>query len=80
MLLFSIVPLDANIDARIDAIQKAPLEERFRLMNQFKEEISHMNEEARIHAITKLKSITHSEHGQKAIKELKDHTKRTYAE
>ena len=77
LLLFFIVPLDANMDARIDAIQKAPIEERFRLMNQFKQEISQMNEEARINAITKLKSITHSEHTQKAIKELKQHAKST---
>jgi hypothetical protein len=66
------------MDARIDAIQKAPIEERFILMNQFKQEISRMNETARIDAITKLKSITRSEHSEKAIKELKHRVRRTY--
>lgn len=66
------------MDARIDAIQKAPVEERFMLMNQFKQDIAHMNEAARIDAITKLKSITQSEHGQKAIKELKHRARQTY--
>ena len=66
------------MDARIDAIQKAPIEERFILMNQFKQEISHMNEAARIDAITKLKSITKSEHSQRAIKELKHRVRQTY--
>jgi hypothetical protein len=66
------------MDARIDAIQEAPIEERFRLMNQFKQEISNMNETARIDAITKLKSITQSEHSQKAIKELQHRVRRTY--
>ena len=58
--------------------QKAPIEERFMLMNQFKQEISHMNEDARIDAITKLKSITRSEHSEKAIKELKHRVKQTF--
>lgn len=66
------------MDARIDAIQKAPVEERFMLMNQFKQEISHMNEAARIDAISKLKSITQSEHSQKAINELKHRVRRSY--
>ena len=66
------------MDARIDAIQKAPIEERFMLMNQFKQEISNMNETARIDAITKLKSITRSEHSEKAIKELKHRVRQTY--
>jgi len=74
----SIGSLYANIDARIDAIQKAPIEERFILMNQFKQEISHMNEAARIDAITKLKSITQSEHSQKAINELKHRVRQSY--
>lgn len=76
--MFFIVPLYADMDARIDAIQKAPVQERFMLMNQFKQDIAHMNEAARIDAITKLKSITRSEHSQKAIKELKDHERQTY--
>jgi len=72
------IPLYASVDSRIEAIQKAPVEERFRLMNLFKREVSQMNENARIDAITKLKSVTRSEHSQKAIKELRHRTRQTY--
>ena len=70
MLLFSFAALYANIDERIEAIQKAPVEERFMLMNAFKKDIIHMQEEERIDAITKLRSITQSRHSERAIKEL----------
>jgi hypothetical protein len=72
------IPLYASIDSRIEAIQNAPVEERFRLMNLFKREVSQMNENARIDAITKLKSVTRSENSQKAIKELRHRTRQTY--
>ncbi len=71
MLLFLAVPLFANIDARIDAIQNASVEERFKLMNAFKKEVIHMKEEERIDAIRKLKSITRSQHSERALKELR---------
>ena len=73
-LLF-IVPLHANIDARIEAIQNASVEERFILMNAFKKEVVHMQEEERIDAITKLKSITQSQHSNRALKELQKHAR-----
>ena len=77
MLLFLIVPLYASIDARIEAIQNAPVEERFMLMNAFKKEVIHMQEEERIDAITKLKSITRSQHSNRALNEMKRHTRPT---
>ena len=73
MLLLSSIPLYANIDVHIDAIQNAPVEERFMLMNAFKKEVLHMQETERLEAITKLKSITQSRHSDRAIKELKKH-------
>ena len=76
--MFLIVPLYANIDARIEAIQNAPVEERFMLMNAFKKEVLHMQEEERIDAITKLKSITQSQHSGRAIKELQKYAKPRY--
>lgn len=72
-----IVPLYANIDARIEAIQNASVEERFKLMNAFKKEVVHMKEEERIDAITKLKSITRSQHSSRALSELKKHARPT---
>jgi hypothetical protein len=75
LLLLSIIPLCANIDARIEAIQNAPVEERYILMNAFKKEVVHMQETERIDAITKLRSITQSRHSDRAIKELQRHTK-----
>lgn len=77
LLLFLIVPLYANIDARIEAIQNASVEERFKLMNAFKKEVVHMKEEERIDAITKLKSITQSQHSNRALSELKEHARPT---
>lgn len=75
---FLTLPLCANIDAQIEAIQKAPIEERFKLMNAFKKEVVHMQEEERISAIHKLKSVTRSKHTNRALKELRDHSRPTY--
>lgn len=72
------VSLHADIDARIEAIQHAPVEERFILMNALKKEMIHMQEAERIDAISKLKSITQSNHGDRAIKELQKYTKPKY--
>lgn len=76
--MLSFVSLHANIDAQIEAIRNAPVEERFMLMNAFKKEIVHMQEKERIDAITKLRSITQSSHSDRAIKELQKHTKPKY--
>ncbi|MDM5271982.1 hypothetical protein PGH07_07310 [Sulfurovum sp. zt1-1] len=69
--LFSTTTLNANIDDKIEAIQKAPLHERFKLMNAFKKEILHMRDQERMTAISKLKSITNSQHSHQVIKEIK---------
>jgi len=75
-ILFLNLPLIANnIDTQIEAIQKAPIEERFKLMNSFKKEIVQMREEERIQAMSKLQSITQSKHADKAFKELRTRTR-----
>ncbi len=72
LILYSIVVLSANtIDAQIEAIRKAPVAKRFELMNAFKRQLVRMQEEERIKAIHKLKNITRSKHGNRAIKEIK---------
>ena len=78
LLWCSFLPLNGNIDAQIEAIQNAPVEERFILMNAFKKEVIHMQEAERIEAITKLRSITQSRHSDRAIKELQDHARPRY--
>ena len=65
--------LHADIDAQIEAIRHAPVAERFKLMNAFKQEIVQMKEEERIHAITQLKGITKSKYANRAINEIKNH-------
>lgn len=75
IFIFLYFPLFANIDAQIEAIQKAPVEERFKLMNAFKQEIVQMQEKERIDAMSKLQSITRSKHANKAFKELRGHHK-----
>jgi hypothetical protein len=76
-LSISIIPLflEADIDTQIEAIRNAPLTERFKLMNAFKQEIIDMKEEERIQAITQLKSITESKYGDRALHEIKTHIK-----
>lgn len=71
------MPLYANIDTRIEAIQNASIEERFKLMNAFKKEMVQMKEKERMDAITKLKSITRSQHSNRAFKELQKHARPT---
>ncbi|MEA2049051.1 MAG: hypothetical protein U9O64_11480 [Campylobacterota bacterium] len=78
LLWFLTLSLCANIDAQIEAIQKAPIGERFKLMNAFKKEVIQMQEEERISAIHKLKSITRSQHSNRALKELRNHSRPTY--
>lgn len=75
LLLLMSIPMYANIDARIDEIKKAPIEERFKLMNAFKKDVIKMQNQERINAITKLKEITNSPHSKKVLSELHSHTK-----
>ena len=73
ILLCTASIVHADIDAQIDVIKNASIEERFKLMNAFKQEIIQMKEEERIHAITQLKGITKSKHGDRALKEIRKH-------
>jgi len=75
ILVLFLLPLWGNIDAQIEAIQRAPVTERFKLMNAFKKEIVQMKETERIQAMTKLQSITQSKHADKAFKELRSRTR-----
>jgi len=69
--------LYANIDAQIEAIQHASVEERFKLMNAFKETLIQMKEEERIKAMTKLSTKSNNKHAKKALEELKQHANKT---
>jgi len=68
--------LHADIDAQIDAIKNASIEERFKLMNAFKRDLIKMKEEERIKAITKLSEKSDKAHAKKALDELKQNAKR----
>ena len=59
-LLILLIPLVlwGDIDAQIEAIQQAPIQERYKLMNAFKNKIIKMREEERLQALKKLQSKT----------------------
>jgi len=71
LLLLLQHPLYADIDAKIKAIQNAPVHERFKLMNEFKREMAKMQEKERIEAISKLTSKSNNKQVKKVLKELK---------
>jgi len=50
--------IHASIDDEIEAIQKAPVEQRFELMNALKRKITKMKEEERMNTINKLQEAT----------------------
>lgn len=60
ILTFSVAD-DISIDAEIEAIKNAPLQERVRLMNQFKQKLSQLNQEERSEAIEKLQIKTQTQ-------------------
>ena len=70
LLILLSLSLFANIDTEIEAIQKAPVEERFKLMNAFKRKMVQMQEQERMKAIRKLRFITKSKHSSKILKVL----------
>ncbi len=47
---------DATIDAQITRIQKAPAQERVKLMNEFKQQLMTMNQEQRQEAVAKMQT------------------------
>lgn len=62
LIMFSFIMLNAlSIDEEIEAIQKAPVEERFKLMNALKKRIVQMKEEKRMNTIEKLQDATEGE-------------------
>ncbi len=69
LLLLIIIPLMSDIDELIESMQLVSDEERFKLMNQFKEEVIQMQEKERIEAMMKVISITDSNHSHKILKE-----------
>ncbi|MCF6244914.1 MAG: hypothetical protein L3J43_07735 [Sulfurovum sp.] len=70
LITLLLLPLWGDMDAQIEAIQRAPVAERFKLMNAFKKKIIKMHEKERIEAMTKLQSITQSKHAAKVFKEI----------
>lgn len=78
LLLFGLFTYtsSADVDAQIEAIKNASVEERFKLMNAFKKNLIQMKEEERIEAMTKLTTKSNNKHAIKALKSLKDETKR----
>ncbi len=61
-LLILLIPLVlwGDIDAQIEAIQKAPIKERYKLMNAFKNKVIKMREEERLQALQKLQKKTNT--------------------
>jgi len=64
-----------SIDAEIEAIQKAPVSERFKLMNILKKKLVKMKEKERIEALSRLRSSTKSKKAKKAIGDVEKRTK-----
>jgi len=79
MLLFILFHLtllwSKSIDAEIEAIQKAPVSERFKLMNALKKKLVKMKEKERIEALSKLRASTKSKKARKAIGEVEKRSK-----
>ena len=70
------VPLWAeSIDAQIEAIQKAPVKERFKLMNALKKRLVRMKEKERVEALSKLRLSTKSASAKRAIEKVEKDTK-----
>ena len=61
IVLIYTLALFGSIDDDIEAIQKAPIEDRFKLMNELKDKIAKMQEERRMESIDKLKLATNGE-------------------
>ena len=64
-----------SIDAEIEAIQKAPVSERFKLMNALKKKLVKMKERERMEALSKLRASTKSKKAKKAIGDVEKRTK-----
>ncbi len=71
LLFLLIAPLMSDIDELIESMQSVSDKERFKLMNQFKEEVINLQEEERMEAMKKVISITKSSHSDKVLDEVK---------
>ena len=67
-----LMPLFADIDTLIESMQSVSDEERFKLMNEFKQEVIQLQEEERMEAMLKLISITQSDNAHEVLEELKN--------
>ncbi len=68
--------LEANsIDAQIEAIQKAPVSERFKLMNALKKRLVRMKEKERLDALSKLRSTTKNKKAHHSLSKMEKKTK-----
>lgn len=78
ILLHSVLIQAENIDMQIEAIQKAPVAERFKLMNALKKRLVKMKEKERLKALSKLRLSTKSKHAKKVIDKVEKDTKRIF--
>lgn len=69
-LLFSSL-LFSDIDELIESMQTVSDEERFKIMNHFKQEVIKLQEEERMEAMLKLISITQSNNAKEVLEELR---------
>ena len=75
ILMQGSILLADSIDAQIEAIQKAPVSERFKLMNALKKKLVKMKEKERLEALAKLRTSTKSKKAQKNISSLEKRTR-----
>jgi len=78
ILLCTVSIVHADIDAQIDAIKNASIEERFKLMNAFKRNLLQMKEEERLKAIKKLSKESNKTNAKKALEEMKENSTHTH--
>jgi len=64
-------PLFSDIDDLIESMQTVSDEERFEIMNRFKQEVIKLQEEERMEAMLKLISITQSSNAEAVLEEIK---------
>ena len=68
-----------SIDEEIKAIQTAPVEKRFELMNAFKKKLVQMKEKERIHALKELTKDAKKQDASAVLEALKKHTQQQKA-
>jgi len=76
LFLVSAFSWSNSIDSEIEAIQKAPVAERFKLMNALKKKLVKMKEKERLEALSKLRASTKNKEAKKTIGVVEKHTKK----